>query len=157
MEQVRLYALWPMENWLGSFLNQIQGWTSPRILLSCFRARTSAKTWRTGNVLSLFPQLSFLDVSSFLAHFWLRLFISIHFRHRHWLRGMRAVLEFHAKRSYCQQWEPPHSRPMQWQCQRAPDILFLKHDSSIFRQSSNPVCGSWKSQASSPWAKQHRT
>ena len=30
------------------------------------------------------------------------------------------------------------------------DILFLKHDSSIFRQSSNPVCGSWKSQASSP-------
>ena len=28
--------------------------------------------------------------------------------------------------------------------------------SSIFRQSSNNVCGSWKSQASSPWAKQHR-
>ena len=37
-----------------------------------------------------------------------------------------------------------------------PDILFLKHESSIFRQSSNLVCGSWKSQASSPWAKQHR-
>ena len=37
-----------------------------------------------------------------------------------------------------------------------PGNLFLKHDSSIFRQSSNPVCGSWKSQASSPWAKQHR-
>ena len=38
----------------------------------------------------------------------------------------------------------------------AADILLLKHDSSIFRQSSNPVSGSWKSQASSPWAKQHR-
>ena len=29
------------------------------------------------------------------------------------------------------------------------DILFLKHYSSVFRQSSNPVCGSWKSQVSS--------
>ena len=28
-----------------------------------------------------------------------------------------------------------------------PDSLFLKHGSSILRQSSNPVCGSWKSQA----------
>ena len=28
------------------------------------------------------------------------------------------------------------------------DILFLKHDSNIFRLSSNPVCGSWKSQDS---------
>ena len=36
------------------------------------------------------------------------------------------------------------------------DILFLKHASSIFRQPSNPVCGSWKSPASSLWAKQHR-
>ena len=36
------------------------------------------------------------------------------------------------------------------------DILLLKHDSCIFRQSSNPVCGSWKSQASSSWAKQQR-
>ena len=26
MEQVRLCAVWPMENWLGSSLNQIQGW-----------------------------------------------------------------------------------------------------------------------------------
>ena len=39
---------------------------------------------------------------------------------------------------------------------RSADILFLKHDSSIFKQSSNPVCGSRKSQASSPWAKLHR-
>ena len=30
MEQVRLYAVWPMENWLGSSLNQIQGWTTVR-------------------------------------------------------------------------------------------------------------------------------
>ena len=30
MEQVRLCAVWPMENWLGSFLNQIQGWTTVR-------------------------------------------------------------------------------------------------------------------------------
>ena len=36
------------------------------------------------------------------------------------------------------------------------DMLFLKHDRSILRQSCNPVCGSWKSQASSLWAKQHR-
>ena len=28
MEQVRLCAVWPMENWLGSSLNQIQGWTT---------------------------------------------------------------------------------------------------------------------------------
>ena len=35
------------------------------------------------------------------------------------------------------------------------DIFFLKHDSSTFRQSSNHICGSWKSQASSPLAKQY--
>ena len=29
-EQVRLCAVWPMENWLGSSLNQIQGWTAVR-------------------------------------------------------------------------------------------------------------------------------
>ena len=28
MEQVRLCAVWPMENWLGSSLNQIQGLTT---------------------------------------------------------------------------------------------------------------------------------
>ena len=28
MEQVRLCTVWPMENWLGSSLNQIQGWTT---------------------------------------------------------------------------------------------------------------------------------
>ena len=26
MEQVRLCAVWPMENWLGSSMNHIQGW-----------------------------------------------------------------------------------------------------------------------------------
>ena len=36
MEQVRLSAVWPMENWLGSSLNQIQGWTTVRE--SYFRA-----------------------------------------------------------------------------------------------------------------------
>ena len=30
MEQVRLCAVWPMENWLGSSLNKIQGWTTVR-------------------------------------------------------------------------------------------------------------------------------
>ena len=35
------------------------------------------------------------------------------------------------------------------------DILFPKHDSYIFRQSSNPVCGSKRSQASSLWVKRH--
>ena len=29
-EQVRLCAVWPTENWLGSSLNQIQGWTTVR-------------------------------------------------------------------------------------------------------------------------------
>ena len=38
----------------------------------------------------------------------------------------------------------------------SPDIYFLKHTCSILRQSSNPVFGSWKSQASSLWAEQHR-
>ena len=28
MEQVRLCAVWPVENWLGSSLNQIEGWTT---------------------------------------------------------------------------------------------------------------------------------
>ena len=31
--------------------------------------------------------------------------------------------------------------PISEQVVRRPDILFLKHASSIFRQSSNPVCG----------------
>ena len=30
LEQVRLCAVWPMENLLGSSLNQIQGWTTVR-------------------------------------------------------------------------------------------------------------------------------
>ena len=30
MEQVRLCAVWPMENWLGFSLNHIQGWTIVR-------------------------------------------------------------------------------------------------------------------------------
>ena len=30
MDQVRLCAVWPMENWFGSFFNQIQGWTTVR-------------------------------------------------------------------------------------------------------------------------------
>ena len=29
-EQVRLCAVWPTDNWLGSSLNQIQGWTTVR-------------------------------------------------------------------------------------------------------------------------------
>ena len=41
MEQVRLCALWPMENWLGLSLNQIQGWTTVRESYSCFRGRIS--------------------------------------------------------------------------------------------------------------------
>ena len=30
MEQVRLCAVWPMENWLGSSFNQIPGWITVR-------------------------------------------------------------------------------------------------------------------------------
>ena len=35
MEQVRLCAVWPMENWLGCSLNHIQGWTTVRESHSC--------------------------------------------------------------------------------------------------------------------------
>ena len=35
------------------------------------------------------------------------------------------------------------------------EVLVLKHESRILGQWSYPVCGSRKSQASSPWAKQH--
>ena len=38
----------------------------------------------------------------------------------------------------------------------APEILALKHESRILVQWSNHAYGSRKSQASSPWAKQHR-
>ena len=30
MEQVRLRHVWPTENWLGSSMNHIQGWTTVR-------------------------------------------------------------------------------------------------------------------------------
>ena len=36
------------------------------------------------------------------------------------------------------------------------EILALKHESRILGKRSNPVSGSRKSQASSPWVKQHR-
>ena len=36
------------------------------------------------------------------------------------------------------------------------DILYLTDACSILRQSSYPVCGLWKNQASSLWAKRHR-
>ena len=39
---------------------------------------------------------------------------------------------------------------------RGPEILALKNKSSILGKWSNPVSGARKSQASSPWAKQHR-
>ena len=43
-EQVRLYAVCPMENWLWLFLEPDTGWDCcPRILLWCFRARTSGE------------------------------------------------------------------------------------------------------------------
>ena len=35
MEQGRLCAVWSMENWLSSFLNQIQGWTTVRESYLC--------------------------------------------------------------------------------------------------------------------------
>ena len=49
----------------------------------------------------------------------------------------------------------PRSRdPAVTQTPPPPEFLALKHESRILRHSSNPVCGSWKSKASSPWAKQ---
>ena len=35
MEQVRLCAVWSTENWLGTSLNQAQGWTAVREYYSC--------------------------------------------------------------------------------------------------------------------------
>ena len=47
--------------------------------------------------------------------------------------------------------EPPlelESHRWRWQaCRQRAEFLALKHACSILRQSSNPVCGSWKSQA----------
>ena len=48
------------------------------------------------------------------------------------------------------------SSALKLQLAASPDVPDLKHESRILGQWSNPVCGSWKSQASSPWAKQHR-
>ena len=39
---------------------------------------------------------------------------------------------------------------------RTAEVLALNHESRILGQWSNPVSGSRRSQASSPWAKQHR-
>ena len=51
MEQVRLCAVWSMENWLGSSLNQIQGWTTVREYYNYnFRARTSDYKARVDNL-----------------------------------------------------------------------------------------------------------
>ena len=45
MEQVRLCSVWPMENWLGSPLNQIQDWTTVReSYFRAIRARTSERS-----------------------------------------------------------------------------------------------------------------
>ena len=35
----------------------------------------------------------------------------------------------------------------EFRVEQGPDVLIPKHDSRIIRQSSNPVSGSWKSQA----------
>ena len=43
MEQVRLCAVWPMETWLGSSLNQIQGWT----MSDSSKHATSHIVWNT--------------------------------------------------------------------------------------------------------------
>ena len=40
MEQVKLCAVWPTENWLSSSMNDIQGWIDClNMLLSCFRKK----------------------------------------------------------------------------------------------------------------------
>ena len=62
MEQLSLCVVWTMENWLGTSMNHIQGWMTLRMLLTCFRKRTSA------------PPLSF---SSALTHRSLTLSLSL--------------------------------------------------------------------------------
>ena len=67
-----------------------------------------------------------------------------------WICHYRAAMEMRVHGSITlQMWRRP---PL---CQRT-EIYSEEHDSSIFRQSSNPVCGSWKRRASSLWAKRHR-
>ena len=52
MEPVQLCDVWPTENWLGSSLNQTDTGLDhcPRILLSCFEARTSDYKARADNL-----------------------------------------------------------------------------------------------------------
>ena len=57
METVRLCAVWPRENWLGSSLNQIQGWTTVR--------ESYSRALEQGPLLSSFPLPGF---SSQLLH-----------------------------------------------------------------------------------------
>ena len=53
MEQVRLCAVWPTENWLGSSINHIQGWMNDlNMLLTCFRKRmpvSRSDSWNFGH------------------------------------------------------------------------------------------------------------
>ena len=62
-----------------------------------------------------------------------------------------------AKKGKFFQWSQREKRSKENEVGSGAEIYSEEHASSIFRQCSNPVCGSWKSQASSPWAKQHRT
>ena len=56
MEHVRFYAVWPMQNWPGSTLNQIQGWTTVRE--SCSRVleqrplRSDLSSWLCCRILA---------------------------------------------------------------------------------------------------------
>ena len=58
IKQVRLYALWPMENWLGPSLNQIQDWTT--VLESYSRALEDGSLERRGQ-----PEVAIVSISPF--------------------------------------------------------------------------------------------
>ena len=63
MEQVRLCAVWPMENWLGSSMNLITTGLNDclRMLQACFRQRMSGDEMRGGEMEKLWrlPRKSF--------------------------------------------------------------------------------------------------
>ena len=64
-----------------------------------------------------------------------------------WLKVVRTLTDSRLRRSI--PFQPPstsHPHSAIPSIQRT-DFFFLKHDSSIFRQSSNSVCGSWMCQA----------
>ena len=66
MEQVRLCAVWPRENWLGSSLNQIQGWTPVQEFYSRALEQGSLLSWaRAASIFGLSPRAKGKDFGAY--------------------------------------------------------------------------------------------